>query len=156
MSKENDYLPSRLTKMVANPRTLPTRSGPRKLPVIVIYHKDDNFDHANRAMSMSIGKIIADGGNPGCIMSSVVFAWFDTEDSTIAERRCEVTARALQGLVKSEAKVLYGNVDAVYGNFGTPQRIHAGPFIRHVGQLLAILNEMAFGDIRKTPLAESK
>jgi len=124
-----------------------SQENSKTVPLLLVQVRDDQVDQASNLIAKTVESILAADGTVFHIISSIVIATFDFgfNNSDDAEKRCEAAAHSVSQLLQNDGKILYGLHAAVYGNFGTPTRMHYGPFIRDIGNLLEQLRNLEFG-----------
>lgn len=129
-----------------------------QISLILVQVKDDDIERASGLISQLVDSITAANGTVFHIVSSIVIATFDfgAEVPPNAEKRCDVTANTLQQALGINGKILFGNCEAKYGNFGSPTRIQFGPFIPRLSDLLSQLGNLDFGAIQRIDASSRK
>ena len=128
---------------------IPAQQSPKKVPVMLVQVRDDDIERAASLIATVVESVSAADGTIFHIISSIIVATFDFgfNDLTDAESRCQAAAQSVHRILQNDCKILYGSPVAIYGNFGTPTRIHHGPFFRGISDFLEQLRKMDFGSV---------
>lgn len=128
----------------------PGQQSPKKVPLMLVQVKDDEIERAASLIATVVDSVSAADGTIFHIVSSIIIATFDFgfDDLADAESRCQTAAQSVHRILQNDCKILYGSSVGIYGNFGSPTRIHHGPFFRGISDFLEQLRNMEFGSVR--------
>jgi hypothetical protein len=123
----------------------------KNVALLLVGLRDDDISQISSHISQAIDLIHAQNGTVFHVVSSIVIATFDfgADPPSDPEKRCEIAAENIRLGMGKRAKALYGDCKAVYGDFGSPTRIHFGPFIPRLSSLVRQLQNLDFGTVSK-------
>ena len=116
--------------------------------ILFVQVAEDNAEKSNDFINEVVDIIHSNSGTILHVISSIIIACFDSKSPSEAGRLCSSASGAVRDRLRQNAKSLYGECRAIYGNFGSPTRMYHGPFIPGISDLIEELRELDFGSSR--------
>ena len=123
----------------------------QSVQLLLVQVKDKDVEQASALISEVVEEITMAEGTIFHIVSAIIIATFDFGSRADAnpEVQCEAVVSSLRKRLGNDISALYGMCIAVYGNFGSPNLMHYGPFIHNMSDLLAQLRNLELGSFQK-------